>query len=504
MIVESFCQHTSCLADDVFYFDKFTVDAFDENGFFLMNNAVDKESLDQLAQKMLISFGTQAYSYVHASSCRVHCPIDIDALVDDTISRVIAPVYKTLDGFLENEKKMVELSSITVFPNAKEQVLHQDESMYDKFLVSIFVNAAPTTIESGCLWLIPGSHKKSGIEYTKAQAIPLCLPSGSALVMNSKTWHFGGANTTVDRFRTVFYFSFGDSDIQGPTYSIAKSVSDKNFLLSDFYSCEEADSGEIKTINDNNKDDVLNANGCVYTTPKNTHLHCLFPTVLLQKKLNNSDDYDKIVNKIIHKHSFDDELDYINGNQPTGEYHGRILLHHEKKLAPFFEQVKLALLEYFENLNLNTALFDFYITKCWVTKIAQDKNLPAQQSKGINAHHHSCSDASFVYYVGSNTETHFSEIHFHKNATLSYDSHFNYGEKGSSGSSCNWLNHPSYIVSPTAGDLLLFPGDLSHSVEPNTCVSERISIAGDVILVLKPEHKGMHYSRTNPSYWQVL
>ena len=52
--------------------------------------------------------------------------------------------------------------------------------------------------------------------------------------MNGKTWHGGGANQTSDTIRPVFYFSFGEPHLKGPTYSILPEVFDLAKSLQDF------------------------------------------------------------------------------------------------------------------------------------------------------------------------------------------------------------------------------------------------------------------------------
>lgn len=205
-----------------------------EDGYFVMEGVLSEEGCKALLNDIISSFSQTPPDFILESGFRVHTPLAFMPSVDQTLNQVVAPTYSTLASFLQGQQRLVELSSITVFPHAQAQNLHPDEQNSGKYLISVFVNLAPTTKESGALRIVPGSHNHPGQDFSNATPHVLELPMGSAVFMNSKTWHGGGANQTQDRIRPVFYFSLGEPDLAGPTYSIRPDVYQRGKTLADF------------------------------------------------------------------------------------------------------------------------------------------------------------------------------------------------------------------------------------------------------------------------------
>lgn len=206
----------------------------DTNGFFVIERALSEALATELLGYVIKSFSGAEHDYILASDFRVHAPLKLTSLVNGAVHEIVTPAHAAVSKFLGDSNRMVELSSITVFPHADAQPIHADEQNEGETLISIFVNLAPTKRESGALSIIPGSHKFLDRDFSGEPFDVLELPTGSAVFMNSKTWHGGGANQTSDRIRPVFYMSFGKPDLEGPTYSIRKDVFDLGNILSDF------------------------------------------------------------------------------------------------------------------------------------------------------------------------------------------------------------------------------------------------------------------------------
>ena len=135
---------------------------------------------------------------------------------------------------------LAEFSSICVFPGAKPQQLHQDQNHLDRKLVSIFVNLFDIDEQCAPLVVAPGSHKieskqieNLGKQINNKPPQKMILPPGSSVLMDSRLHHAGTENTTMNSIRPVFYFSFGEIDIHGPTYSILPEYHQK-YTLDDF------------------------------------------------------------------------------------------------------------------------------------------------------------------------------------------------------------------------------------------------------------------------------
>lgn len=206
----------------------------EDDGFFVIERAISETFSAELLGFVIDSFSDTNPDFILESSFRVHSPLELTPLVERAVNEIVTPAYSALDPFLQGSKRLVELSSITVFPHANAQNIHFDEQNAGKYLISIFVNLAPTSRESGALSIIPGSHKAPDHDFSEDPYDVVELPIGSAVFMNSKTWHGGGSNQTLDRIRPVFYMSFGEPGMDGPTYSIRDDVFGLGKQLSDF------------------------------------------------------------------------------------------------------------------------------------------------------------------------------------------------------------------------------------------------------------------------------
>lgn len=206
----------------------------DQNGFFVIEQAIAPDLCTELLGYVIHSFARTQSDFILEANFRAHTPLALTPLVSGAMTQVVQQGYASLDRFLAGAQRLVECSSITVFPYAKAQSIHPDEQNIGKNLISVFVNLAPTTQESGALRIIPGSHRRVRNAPPNVTPDVLELPLGSAVFMNSKTWHGGGANQTTDKIRPVFYFSFGEPHLEGPTYSILPEVFDLAKSLNDF------------------------------------------------------------------------------------------------------------------------------------------------------------------------------------------------------------------------------------------------------------------------------
>jgi ectoine hydroxylase-related dioxygenase (phytanoyl-CoA dioxygenase family) len=119
----------------------------------------------------------------------------------DALTAVIGPNVKTMQSmlFIKSEGK-------------PGQPWHQDEFFIptrDRSLTAIWIALDDATVENGCLWVLPGSHKRGvlypdrdqddprfdcSIEaydfpYSDADAVPVEIPAGSAVIFNGYLLH---------------------------------------------------------------------------------------------------------------------------------------------------------------------------------------------------------------------------------------------------------------------------------------------------------------------------
>ena len=193
---------------------------FTRDGYVVIDQLFDDEHCAALFQRVLAALDEPERTGIHENLCRTHCPLKLDDITRQATRMIIDRIGLILDEVLPRERFLVELSSITSFPGAAEQPVHPDETDPDRQIVSCFVNLMPATEEVGALQVFPGTHCSDNNIDSPAEPLIMALAAGSVVVMNSKLHHAGGANRTIDRIRPVFYVSFGDSDIEGPAYSI--------------------------------------------------------------------------------------------------------------------------------------------------------------------------------------------------------------------------------------------------------------------------------------------
>jgi len=123
-------------------------------------------------------------------------PAAVDVLTD-----VIGPNVKMMQSmlFIKSEGK-------------PGQAWHQDETHIptrDRSLAAVWIALDDATVENGCLWVIPGSHRPGvlypdreqddprydctreayGFRYREADAVPVELPAGAALVFDGYLLH---------------------------------------------------------------------------------------------------------------------------------------------------------------------------------------------------------------------------------------------------------------------------------------------------------------------------
>lgn len=113
--------------------------------------------------------------------------------------------------------------------------------------------------------------------------------------------------------------------------------------------------------------------------------------------------------------------------------------------------------------------FKFYITNSWYNK--------HHYRDSIGKHYHDNSIFSGCLYLKTNSES--GNIVFHndsvKDQLFPTNIRFEYNEP-------NMFNSPSTALSPSSGDIVLFPSQMVHSVESNLSTETRHCIAFNVFV----------------------
>lgn len=240
------------------------------------------------------------------------------------------------------------------------------------------------------------------------------------------------------------------------------------------------------------------------TEDNSATLHALFPTLIYQANLNDHASFKNLFAAVIEKYDFNSLLE-DGGKHNAGEYHGKILLHQEKSLSPFFVVLADQVKNYLSNLGLRTEFFEIQCLKSWFVLCDPDED---EEADAVETHNHSCSDISWVYYVDIPDDC--PAINFHAGQRLNtafFESTFHNDRRNSEKSSIfenNWWNSDAWSIKPDEGDIVMFPGHQLHSVDANLTKTRRVSIAGDISLVLKEEFIDLEFGRTASKHWLTL
>lgn len=209
--------------------------------------------------------------------------------------------------------------------------------------------------------------------------------------------------------------------------------------------------------------------------------HFLFPTVVYRNILKNKDKH-----VVTFKNNLDDYKFDTSDSTITGEYAGKVNVHHDEKFKHFFHDLRLELFEYLNVLGVRTDIFDFYVTKAWLSIIDQDKTM--------NTHAHSESHVSFVFYIDvpkNSNAIWFMNQHMPNELFEGLMDNTRPNHTELMVSEINVTNQGSVYFNPEPGMLLLFPSKVPHGVGPSPDSSgpqegTRIALAGDINLYLKP------------------
>jgi ectoine hydroxylase-related dioxygenase (phytanoyl-CoA dioxygenase family) len=178
-------------------------------------------------------------------------------------------ISKTMTDMLHHPR-VVEVLTAVIGPNVKSmqsmlfikasgkpgQAWHQDEQFVatrDRSLTGAWIALDDATVENGCLWAIPGSHRAGVIypqrpqddprfdcsdeayqfPYTDNDAVPLEVKAGSAIVFNGYLLHRSLPNRTVGSFRRVLANHYMSAESLLP-WSNNGRLGDKMAAMADF------------------------------------------------------------------------------------------------------------------------------------------------------------------------------------------------------------------------------------------------------------------------------
>jgi phytanoyl-CoA hydroxylase len=213
--------------------DESFVDAYRELGFAVLRHGLSGAEVAQLnaeAVRMLKDLttdppargGPAAAGDVLRSVHCLHYPHKASALMRDALTH--PDVVRALTAVIGPNVKAMQSMYFVKAEGRPGQAWHQDEHFIatrDRSLTAAWVALDDATTENGCLWVIPGSHRRGvlypdrkvddlrfdcnteayGYPHADDDAVPVELPAGAVLFFNGYLLHRSLPNTGRHGFR---------------------------------------------------------------------------------------------------------------------------------------------------------------------------------------------------------------------------------------------------------------------------------------------------------------
>jgi len=221
-------------------------------------------------------------------------------------------------------------------------------------------------------------------------------------------------------------------------------------------------------------------------------VHEMFPLVIYQGDVDGHDEFKKNLEDI--------KKYWFNGYEhESPEGSGRIFLHHNEKYINLFSvHLRKVFDEYFDVLNVDYNKLSYHVCKSWVVYHKDDTTPP------LSPHNHNEANISFVYYLNTDETSDKFVVTQHpdKNVNQVCQGFFDIADRLNVITGFNRYNCNMYTITPKEGTCIVMPSETyHHTIKKQPRFNERVAIAGDVRVTLKPEHFRYHQGCTHPSQW---
>ena len=191
--------------------------------------------------------------------------LPLSETVEQAMNAAVVALQSLLQGTVQAEGALVELSCLITDPGAPRQNVHVDTGGWKTAcapLLTVFIPLQDISEEMGPTILFPGTHDDPylqqwlsvmpGADRCPEQfggGIHATCPAGSAILMNSRLLHCGGANLQADAGgsrRRLFYMTWqkpGNTN-HGSTYTIRDELVGR-YRVADFLSHPLASPGAL-------------------------------------------------------------------------------------------------------------------------------------------------------------------------------------------------------------------------------------------------------------------
>ncbi|TNE57849.1 MAG: phytanoyl-CoA dioxygenase family protein [Alphaproteobacteria bacterium] len=193
---------------------------FDADGFLLLENAVDGETLSALraeidpleqAEEKALKESEEGRTFIalpDAITFTVHLVKQLPAVRAFSKSKIFQDITHDLIG--PNVRLYWDQAVYKKPENPKEFPFHQDNGytfIEPQAYLTCWVPLVDATVENGCPWVVPGLHKLGTLEHKlmdlglqcmedHPEAVPVPAKAGSIVIFSSLTPHRTGPNLT--------------------------------------------------------------------------------------------------------------------------------------------------------------------------------------------------------------------------------------------------------------------------------------------------------------------
>ena len=214
------------------------IDDYSNNGYVIIENALPQQLVDDLCneaaevclgQRGEIAGAGELEGLDDASLLQkiiaIHFPHKLSGSLRDMLSHPI--VIDTLTQIIGPNVKCMQSMFFVKHAGRPGQAWHQDETFIptrDRSMTGVWIALDKATVDNGCLWVIPGSHKSGvlwpgrahsnpefdhteeafGYPFSEDEAIPVELEPGSILFFNGYLLHKSNKNVTESGSRRSY------------------------------------------------------------------------------------------------------------------------------------------------------------------------------------------------------------------------------------------------------------------------------------------------------------
>ena len=210
------------------------VQLFRNNGFLRLPNRLPSALVKDLKAAVMADLNGEVEPLVRNEDGRA---VRISALMDRapifreaaTHPFALDPLESLLGPNIEILTNRHNHATLRTSGENKRDALHRDVKQWTRNIFTIIFYLEETTVENGCTRIVPGSHHFPGVNMSihnaawacdvLAQALPVPMPAGGMLVIDSMVIHGPGENHTDDTrmSMTIGYHSVDElMDIPNP------------------------------------------------------------------------------------------------------------------------------------------------------------------------------------------------------------------------------------------------------------------------------------------------